>query len=522
MAIGAATLGALGTLAACADDGPTSAAPAAPSASLTPSALTATAATAHTRFVDPAAGSDANDGSAARPFKTLTKALALAQAKDTVRLAAGSYGPLDSGDPFPAAGTTVRSGVTILGAVDAGGNPTALLLGPFGAAAGLGLKLLGDAAVRDVEIASFPVGVYARTGTQALTNVAIQPLGRGTHVVIDGVAEQGGVVLRGTARTTLTHGTVAMRGGFFSPAFGMTGVHVGDQARFTWSGGTIDGGAPNCGKDNVGIRAEEAAQVTTLNLVATNASSTLVMKNATRATLTKTQTTRETPNGCEPSPSMILRGAADLALSSSRVDGRGGKNAVGIEANNHATLTLTGSADTGHTGSGIHCDTDSTRLTVSGSSVSANGVGILARGKLPAITITGSSLVANTEGIRTDAPILRIRNTRVSHNATGIDIRGEVGYVFCVPGVPAGCADLGTVNDPDNNIFSGNTSTGIFLENDVSSGAAVQAVGNVWNGGTQGSTIDGRYPQRLQVNGLSPFAKGLNFIIQRSGYVISL
>jgi len=67
-----------------------------PSVSSPSSAL---AATADTYWVDAAIGNDANDGSQVAPFKTITRALEVADSLDTVMIEPGTYGPATNGEP---------------------------------------------------------------------------------------------------------------------------------------------------------------------------------------------------------------------------------------------------------------------------------------------------------------------------------------------------------------------------------------------------------------------------------------
>jgi hypothetical protein len=124
-------------------------------------------AQAATINVSPAAGSDANPGTATAPLKTLTKALTKAKAGDTVKLAGGGYGTFQgfgNGETFPAGGLVVPSGVTLEGATDFG-FPVATLLGQ---GSGIGLKLAGNATVRNLFVGGgggFAVGLFAKQGT---------------------------------------------------------------------------------------------------------------------------------------------------------------------------------------------------------------------------------------------------------------------------------------------------------------------------------------------------------------------
>ena len=126
------------------------------------------------------AGSDANTGSATAPLKTLGKALTKAKAGDTVKLAGGGYGTFQgfgNGETFPAGGLVVPSGVTLEGATDFG-FPVATLLGQ---GSGIGLKLAGNATVRNLFVGGgggFAVGLFAKQGTQTLSNLLVPASGR--------------------------------------------------------------------------------------------------------------------------------------------------------------------------------------------------------------------------------------------------------------------------------------------------------------------------------------------------------
>src|SRR4051794_19645432 len=77
----------------------------------------APAAQAKTVFVEPLAGQDANAGTAAKPLRTLAKALSRAHAGDTVVLAAGTYSAGTNGERYTDAFRDVftPAGVTIQG-----------------------------------------------------------------------------------------------------------------------------------------------------------------------------------------------------------------------------------------------------------------------------------------------------------------------------------------------------------------------------------------------------------------------
>jgi len=99
---------------------------------------------------------------------------------------------------------------------------------------------------------------------------------------------------------------------------------------------------------------------------------------------------------------------------------------------------------------------------------------------------------------------LKLRNSEVSSNATGIVITG--------PGV-----DLGTINDPGNNTFANNGTTGVAFSSNGAGNSIVSAVGNTWNPNTQGADASGHYTQHILVTRQSPIAFGKNFKLSSLG-----
>jgi hypothetical protein len=278
-----------------------------------------------------------------------------------------------------------------------------------------------------------------------------------------------------------------------------------------------------------GIVLRDSAQATLKNSVSlTNLGTALSATNATRATLIGTTITKQNRSGCLQSPSVRALGPVTLAFNGATISATGGQGQgdIGIQTgaasgSGNATLTLKATTVAGHTDTGIELN-QSEILTIEAGNIVRNGTGIEAirSDTRPKITITGAALLSNTIGIRVFEPIFKLRKSSVRENGTGIDVRGQVGFVFC----SGPCADLGTVEDPGNNNFAGNTTTGVFLSNDHDANqfTAVIAVGNTWNPSTQGSNSSGQYTARLKVRGSDPFAKGKNFIMARTGSIIEL
>jgi len=137
-------------------------------------------------YVNPSSGKNTNPGTKLLPFKTLARALSSTIAKDTVRLAAGTYSAA-SGERFTN-GTQqvpVPAGVMILGTV--AGELTTRLQGAEGET---GLSLKGGAAVRNLILAGFAIGIDATQGVQSLKGLLLDQTSLG-------------IELRGTAQATL-------------------------------------------------------------------------------------------------------------------------------------------------------------------------------------------------------------------------------------------------------------------------------------------------------------------------------
>jgi hypothetical protein len=74
-----------------------------------------------------------------------------------------------------------------------------------------------------------------------------------------------------------------------------------------------------------------------------------------------------------------------------------------------------------------------------------------------------------------------MRGCTINGNGGGVDV-----FIDSI-------ADLGTSDNPGNNVFQ-NTGVGVMVESSIGvGGIAVQAVGNTWNAGVQGADTNGKY-----------------------------
>jgi hypothetical protein len=472
----------------------------------------AASAAGKTFNVNPATGNDTNTGTATKPLKTLTKALSKAHAGDTVKLAAGLYGPGASGDQYPQSGLPVPAGVTIEGATDSG-FPVATLLGP---GAGAALNLAGDATVRNLIWGGqgFGIGLFAKQGTQTLSNLLIA-MPPGASANVDGLTLNGGIVLRGTAHATLNAGAAGANttgSSFFLN--GGTAVNALEQARFTMNGGRITGGdQPNCRTDAKGIVLRGAAQATLKDILAFRnlAGAALSMASTAKATLGDSLIVRDLPAGCDPSPSVVLGDSASLTMERANLLQNGAPDrGIGILTTCDAACDRAPSASLTHRGSAISGYAKAIQakgegnLTLQQANLGSCHVCIDAQSASGSIAITDSNLSTGRSdiGVGIIAPTLKLRDSVVENSHTGILITGTG-------------ADLGTASDPGNNTFRGSALpgvTGVTVPTNVVN-STISAVGNTWNPNVQGADSSGRYPRPVVVTGQSPLvlAKGLNF-----------
>ena len=134
-------------------------------------------------YAEPVAGSDANDGSQAKPFKTLKQALSVVKANGTIILMAGTYDGA-SGETW---NYKVPDKVTIKA------NSSGVIFATTTANTE-GLTFLGDGALRFATMNGFSQALTATKGAQTLVGVTIH----GT------VGNQRGLAWNGAAAATLT------------------------------------------------------------------------------------------------------------------------------------------------------------------------------------------------------------------------------------------------------------------------------------------------------------------------------
>jgi hypothetical protein len=221
-------------------------------------------------YVHPVTGNDANPGTAAAPYKTLTYALTRVGTGQTIHLAAGTYDaasgemwPQQAGFP-PTATPNVPDGVRIT----ADGN-LVRLAGPGAASDAAALVFEGAAEVIGVRVTAFQRGVLAGTGAVALLD-GVEISGNGEEGLL--VYSDAKVVLRDSA----VHENGAAGVGAYEDATvtldnvqvyqNQPGVAAADAASVTIENSEIHAnGTVGPGPEHAGIYARGDAVVTTTN-----------------------------------------------------------------------------------------------------------------------------------------------------------------------------------------------------------------------------------------------------------------
>ena len=442
-------------------------------------------------YVNPKTGKDTNAGTKLLPFKTLARALGSAIAKDTVRLAPGTYSAT-TGERFTNASQQVQvpAGVLILG-TPAGELTTRLQ----GVAGETGLNFKGAAIVRNVVVAGFSTGIRATQGVQLLRQI---------------ILDQNffGMDLSGSAQLKLVASNVHL----VPAANGLvTGVLVKQQAQFTMDGGIMSADGPNCSTGVKGVELNDASRATFKNAAAFTqiAGSAIKMTGTSKALLTGLTTIDRdftgapgnVPSGaCSPNASVITFNSASLTVSRARLYSTKGSFAVGIASYSDSPLRVADAILAGHSGAALRINKN-VDVVVSGALFSGNQVAIDGRALEPGnLTITGSNLTQNTTGI--EAPFFKLRNSRITLNQVGIVVTSQF-------------TDLGLVGDPGNNVISGNTLTGVRFDPPIINAGVggIFAAGNTWTASTQGSDGSGHYPLNPLLNNSSPIGTGKNFAL---------
>jgi hypothetical protein len=426
----------------------------------------------HDLYVDPVGGADSNPGTQAMPYKTIGGAAAHAGAGDTVKLLAGTW---DAGvEPgFAGSGVTIPAGV----AVQAVTPGTVTLAGM--------LLFAGGGSASDLTFQGGAPGISASAGNFALSGVrfltensngSLQLSGTVTATwVPGGAADYGSVnslaVLAGSATLTVTGGkmaSVTWGGVDTCPAFFKATV----SSTLTLDGLTFD-------TNQVGaVSATGSANVTIKNATLHNSSrptsgsfcTAPVFIGGTAAV--DIQGTQITNN---PAPGIRIGGPGNnstLKVSATSVIDNNDYGIWSPTGAHPASVTLANTDISNNANGGVKLDSGTFALDVRGCTITGN---LVNHGLLDYYDGSGASTIY-------------MRNTTITGNSNSNGLR--------ILGTATGNYDFGTVADPGNNTFQGNSlvsggATECYFA--VANVTLINAIGNTWDPNVGGADATGHY-----------------------------
>jgi hypothetical protein len=468
------------------------------------------------RFVNAATGNDANPGSAAAPWRTISFALGATPAGGVTWLQDGTW----AGDTDPALATTgyglnCRIGGTTpisdglrLRAVNRGAA-----IVHFDSQSGICLRQAELSGIRFVgPLTAARRGIrITGPGASTLSDVALDNAstaisgGANVNISADGLASYGhaGSNRISTLQVQDEGTTVTVLGGAFDGVtqHGVSGTSGGCVLAAVW--------ATNGGRlvlDGVALRADPSTTVSeSLPSYGVHAcdGATLELRNGTRVE-GFTIGARIFSSTFEVADSALLGNGTGMGLSGS--------------ASRPGVATLRGAFVDNSTLAGITVGGGS-RLTLDpGTKVRNNGGhGVAFSSTQSQMRIDGAELSGNgAAGLSYFGADCRVRNTSVFGNTGGGIVIENFSNV-----APAPC-DLGTAASPGgNSVLSTPGNSGLRVR---TVGVAVQAVGNTWVASEQGADAQGRYsvPAGQTANVITGPTTGRNVRIDAAGSSVTL
>jgi hypothetical protein len=427
-------------------------------------------------FVDPVNGLDSNDGtSEGVAFKTICQAKIVAITGQVIGLMPGTYDGVNQNKAPINGACTANFNVPV----------TVKALEPFATLLrGIVLNFSSGGTVEGLKFENDPAQngkgsqITASAGTLNINGLYLQ-----NQVVNSSTLP---VSLSGTVQATLTPGVFDNYLGSVPNGKALTFANVNGSAQLTVQGGTfVDETNPTNSDPFCSplFSLNSPTANVTLNTVTVRHKGSVA--RVTNGTFTAQSGSIledvSTANNVGCLPTIDLEGAGNVLIQDSTI--RNGVDGIATDNSGsyRGTVTLSNAAITGHSKRGVFIFGNSTTP--------------------PTINITNSSFNGNLIGLETAGRVnLKMRGTNVKSNTSvGIKLTGATTSSF----------DLGAVEEPGNNTFTGNTTTGLRLEALLT----LNAVGNTWNANQQGADAQGKYAAQLK----SGSETGLNYSLPAAG-----
>lgn len=473
------------------------------------------------RYVDPVAGSDADDGlSLPTAYRTLSRGLQQVPAGATLWLLDGTFGSA-SGEPSGGVlvvpeGVTVRAindGAVVVGEGAGAANPPKLLFA-------------GSGALRGVGFDGLPTAVEATTGVVELEALTFKNAGGACDAPI------AALVASGDAQVTLTAGGVTEYAGPGSNVQGF--ANLSDEATLRVVGGSFtDLASPACTPRNHFLL-QDGSQLSLESVTIANALGTLgggilaLMGPNTAVSLENSAiegSVGQAPaiyadGGGSPSIKLVDSSITDNAYIGIMLGEKNGPLTPTVEIAG-STISNCGTAIQ----SGLSLAPAAASFTVTNSFFNDNRIAGVILNYGGKFHMDGGEVKRN--GYSNVSPAFGGFSLR---NAIAIDVklRGvavtdtpavgalETAGILINGGSAASVFDFGTAADPGNNDFSGNVRTAIDIRTDV----VVSAVGNHWTPNQQASGAAGVYVAPASDKLVYTDGTGTNFFMYGTGSLI--
>lgn len=405
-------------------------------------------------YVDPALGLDTSPGTEGNPLKTIGKALSLAVGGAVVRLAAGTYGATN-GESFP---VLIPRSVSLAG-------PESGVASIVGSGDGPALSFSGDGGAKRVRIEGFDKAIVASEGSVRLADVTLV---------------QNRVALHVDVSATLTAEDVEIYAS-------ETALLLGGAAQLRMKRGSIHDTGPKCDNDGAIADVMDAASLTISNVSIYDNLGALRLSGSSSVHLTDVPLNNNGSIACGTGASILVTEAAHLEADHIALRGAplfavlaGGASKLSF----HDSLIQADDTAVAASGAWIALDGSEVRGGPSGAFA---GIVVSGGGSLQLV----NSNVHHVEvGVRIFDASIRARGSIVGESTIGLVIQGSASRTI----------DLGTIDDPGNNLFDTNKDSAVEVSSTTGM-TLVSAAHNTWVPNKQGVSPSGFFLEHGAIGG---------------------
>jgi hypothetical protein len=440
----------------------------------TPATATAIVTTAPGLYVDVTNGQDVapGDGTAAHPYKTISKAGSVAVSGQTIYPLAGNY-------PLQTAGVHLADGVGIEAV-----TPGTVTLAPTSGDS-YGLTFAGSGFAHGIALSSAYINVSA--GTVNLDGVQFANVSDG------GSANAAGINVSATGHVIVTPGALSS----YTAAAVSSFAYVAGSGQLEIHGGALDNGGPNPADGSALISASGTARLLLDGVTIDSAKTSAIGLGGTPTVTLQNGTVINACAGTGGShwSVNVNNGSPTIVIDASTIKASPG---AGIYVNGGAAPSLTlrnGAVVETSSGPGIEYQALSATGTLT----------------LDHAIISGNSGAGITMGSGTHT--VTMRSTQIINNT---------GEGFDADPSPGSVIDLGTSASPGGNTFTGNAAAVAgsanvdFVTGLTAADLVINAIGNTWDPTANGADATGHFPAATTLSA-PPIVSGKNVKLNQGG-----